>query len=65
MSNTALYEALTEAGASKESASAATDDLSNRLQRIEINVAELKITNRVMLGLVSALLLLMLKPILW
>jgi len=61
MSNTALYKALTEAGASKESASAAAETLSERLRKIEITVAELKITTRVTLGLVCALLVLMLK----
>ena len=34
MSNTSLYEALSEAGASRARASAATENLSHRLQRI-------------------------------
>ena len=65
MSNTSLYEALSEAGASGERASVATENLNQRLQRIEITVAELKISNRIMLGLVSAMLLILLMPVLW
>ena len=61
MSNTALYKALTEAGVSEESAGAAAETLSERLHKIEITVAELKITTRVTLALVCALLVLMLK----
>ncbi len=65
MSSTALYKALTEAGASEGSATAAADGVITHLQRIEINIAELKITNRVILSLVFAMFLVVLKPFIW
>ena len=59
MSGTALYRALIEAGASQETAKEAAaeiDTLGKDISEIKIMLAELRITSRIMIVLVVAIL---------
>ncbi len=60
MSGTALYRALIEAGASQETAKEAAaeiDTLGKDISEIKIMLAELRITNRIIIVLVVAILI--------
>ena len=67
MSGTALYRALIEAGTSQETAKEAAaeiDTLEKDISEIKIMLAELRITNRIIIALLIAVFLMMLKTML-